>query len=245
MNHLYHSLAAIYDSMYQTFIPYDEEYHCYRTILDRHQAIHVLEIACGAGHLASRFVRDGYPYIGMDLSVEMLTLAQQRCPEARFVQADMRDFVLDRPVSAAIIPGRSLSYLISNEDVLRAFTAIRRALEPNGVLVFDVIDASRFMLTLTGEPVRHEAAVDNIPYYRDSRWKLNPAQSWLFDWHSTYYRRDAGGDVWLGEDESTIRAFTRDDVELMLRLTGFSIVDVTDRPSYAFDTCVFTAQAPA
>ncbi|CAN5687683.1 hypothetical protein BH10BAC2_BH10BAC2_04000 [soil metagenome] len=244
MNNLYSSLSAIYEAMYQSFINYEDEYNFYSAILLKHHCNAVLEIGCGTGNLASRFIDGGFTYTGIDLSDDMLNIAEKNNPQYSFIKADMRDFKLKLKVSSAIITGRTISYLITNKDVYDAFISINKNLTTNGIICFDCIDANKFIpLIKDGEKIVHKATVNNKKFHRDSFWKVNFSQSWAFDWLSVYYQEEDNGNlVKIGEDNSTIRAFSKDEIGLLLQLTGFTVKEIIDRPSYAFDTFVVVAK---
>jgi ubiquinone/menaquinone biosynthesis C-methylase UbiE len=110
-------MAPIFDAMYQTFINYDEEYQFYNHLITQLNCKTVLEIGSGTGNLAKRFLENNQEYIGLDLSENMIALAQKRNKNGIFMRGDMREFKLDTKVDCALITGRSTSYLITNEDV--------------------------------------------------------------------------------------------------------------------------------
>jgi trans-aconitate methyltransferase len=56
----------------------------------------------------------------------MLQMAHRKNPEASFMQADMRDFKLKQQTQAVIIAGRSISYIITTQDVQHALSKINR-----------------------------------------------------------------------------------------------------------------------
>jgi SAM-dependent methyltransferase len=243
MSSLYHSLSEIYEGMYQTFINYDDEFRFYSKILSSHQCESLVEIGCGTGHLAQRFTQGKFQYSGLDLSEDMLTIARRKTPDAKFMAGDMRDFHLADKQDSCIITGRTLSYLITNMDVLAMFKSVHQNLKSNGIVCFDLIDALKFIPKITTEKIQHTAVVNGERYSRDSYWKINPSQSWTFDWLSVYQRKkDDGSYEEIGRDNSTIRSFTEDEITLFLTLTGFEVKNIIVRPSYAFDTLVFVAQ---
>ena len=243
MNHLYNSLAEVYDGMYRTFINYDEEFNFYSEILKKYHCVQVLEIGCGTGNLASRFIGNGFQYTGLDLSEDMLAIARRNHAGGEFVNGDMRDFHLSTEFQAAIITGRTISYLVSNEDVYDAFANFNKHISSKGIVAFDCIDASKFIPFIKkDEKVIHQASFDGRTFIRESFWNINFNQSWTFDWRSVYFE-DCKSDLKkIGEDTSTIRAFTKDEIGLFLRLTGFEVMEIQDRPSYAFDTFVVVAR---
>jgi SAM-dependent methyltransferase len=243
MNDLYTSLAHVYDGMYRTFINYDDEFQVYGEILKTNQCTEVLEIGCGTGNLANKFMENGFRYCGLDLSDEMLVIARKNYPLGEFVKGDVRSLLLHRKFQSAIITGRTISYLLSNKDVYDSFASIAQHLKPKGILCFDFIDANRFIPQIKeGERIVHRASFDGKTFLRESFWKINFRQSWAFDWRSVYYEDHNGELKMIGEDNSTIRAFTKDEIVLFLQLSGFEAQEMQDRPSYAFDTFVVTAK---
>jgi ubiquinone/menaquinone biosynthesis C-methylase UbiE len=49
-----------------------------------------LDIGCGPGKDAKHFTEQGYDVTGLDLSEGLLKIAKEYCPEATFVQGDIR-----------------------------------------------------------------------------------------------------------------------------------------------------------
>ncbi|MBL7783425.1 MAG: class I SAM-dependent methyltransferase [Saprospiraceae bacterium] len=243
MNNLYAGLAEVYEAMYQTFIDYDAEFKLYSQMLEQAPGRSVLEIGCGSGHLAPRFEQAGFRYAGLDLSADMLKIARNKSPESNFWEADMRHFNLPAPVDAAIMTGRTISYLLEQGDVYDCFVSVRRNLTEKGLFCFDFIDATRFIPRIQEHvPVIHRADYQGRHFFRESFWKVNLKYGWAFDWKSTYYEETEAGPQLLGEDDSTICAFTQDDIALLLQLAGFEVLEFVDRASYAFETWVVVSR---
>ena len=243
MSNLYTSLAQVYEAMYKTFINYEEEFALYKQLLVKYHCQSVVEIGCGAGNLAGRFIKDGLNYTGLDISAEMLAIAKKNNPACTFFQSNMQHFILPQPVDAAIITGRTISYLHSNKDVNESLFAINKNLKPAGVICFDFIDANKFIPGIKEQGIWHSAVVGNKKFKRESFWSLNLTEGWSFDWLSVFYEESpAGGLIKLGEDNSTIRAFTKDEIMLFLQLNGFWVKEIMPRITYAFDTFVVVAE---
>lgn len=236
-------MAEIYDVMYQSFVDYDEEYTFYQRILQTHGASSVLELGCGTGNLAIRFCQNQHHYIGLDASEDMLAIAQKRTSQSTFLHGDMREFVLDSPVEAILITGRSTSYLLSNEDIYYCFDSVAQNLTPDGLFVFDFIDANRYIpYTETHPIISHQAEYNGITYYRDSQWKITTADNFMMEWTALYYTQSHEEKEIIAEDFSTVRVFTLNEIQLFLYLKGFEIVEIIDRKTYAYDTYVVVAK---
>ncbi len=243
MNNLYAGLAEVYEAMYQTFIDYDAEFQLYSQLLKQAPGRSVLEIGCGSGHLTPRFEQAGFRYAGLDLSADMLKIARSKSPESDFWEADMRHFDLPEPVDGAIMTGRTISYLLPFQDVYDCFVSVRQNLRDKGLFCFDFIDAARFIPRIREqERVVHRAEYQGKHFFRESFWKPNLTYGWGFDWKSTYYEETEKGPQLLGADDSTISAFTKEDIALLLQLAGFEVLGFEDRPSYAFETWVVVSR---
>jgi SAM-dependent methyltransferase len=243
MTQLYTTYADLYHKMYQSFIDYDEEYQFYKALLDQHGARNILEIGCGTGQLARRFLRDGYSYTGIDVSMAMLDYARKEMPPHHFHQMDMRDIQLPQAFQAVIITARSISYILTNNDVMTTFGSVKKVLEEGGVLIFDFIDAKTFIPSINEkEVVSHEVVIDGRKYKRDSLFEKQINTSWNWIWKSTFLKEERDRYQEIGSDDAELRTFTADEMEIFLTLAGFKTKQVIDRRVYAFDTKVIVAE---
>lgn len=244
MQSLYsNGFEKIYDSMYQTFINYKDEYLFYSTILKKYTKNKVLEIGSGTGNLAKHFIDNNFNYQGLDYSQDMVNLSSLKLPKGHFMQGDMRHFKLEKSVDSTIITGRSTSYLLSNKDVSNALQAIHLNLNNNGILCFDFIDANRFFKIIKGgKHLSHAASFNNKHYSRDSYLNTNTSNNFMFDWHSKYFQIKQNKKILIAEDKSEVRAFTKNEWELLLHLNNFKVLEFIDKPAYMFDCYAIVAQ---
>lgn len=244
MSKLYTNLANVYHEIYQTLFDYDEEFKFYDKHLRKKHVESVLEVGCGTGNLAKRLVDAEYKYWGIDLFDEMLEIAKQTAPNAKFSQADVRDFDLKIQFDCAIITGRSISYLIENNGLLDALNCINHSLKKGGMLMFDAIDAEKLFLNFDDEKVDTLIAkYETNEYQRISKSRKNLSSGWTWDWESEYSKKDANGNYQkIGEDFSTLRAFLKDELTLFLNLRGFELIEILPKKSYAWDDNFFIAR---
>jgi SAM-dependent methyltransferase len=244
MANLYNGkMAIIFDAMYQTFIDYDEEYEFYNKLITENKCNSILEIGSGTGNLAKRFQNNNQDYKGLDYSQSMIEIAQERNKSSVFIHGDMRNFMLESPVDAIIITGRSTSYLINNEDVIDTFESVAKNLTPNGILIFDFIDANRFIpFVKENQMIVHEASYQGVKYVRESHWDTTPMENFMLDWSAKYYKVDDDEKEIILDDFSTVRVFTVNEMQLFLYLNKFEIIKTIDRKTYAYDTYVIMAK---
>lgn len=99
----------------------------------------LLDLACGTGTMSLLFKEKGYRVIGVDLSSEMLSIADNKAKGAiPFIRSEMQNFSLTEPVDACICCLDSINHLNSIKDVKKTFECIYNALNENGILIFDV-----------------------------------------------------------------------------------------------------------
>jgi SAM-dependent methyltransferase len=236
---LYTSLAHIYHAMYQGLFDYDDEFQFYDRTLSMGPARSVIEFGCGSGNLAKRFIDNGYLYHGVDLNREMLDIAASYLPKEKFSQGDMRHYKSDKKFDACLITGRSISYLVSDEDVKMAFDTMHDCLNSNGLLIFDAIDAEKLFEDFdTSEKV---LTVGN--YKRESRSVPNQTgRPWTWDWSSEYYSFDGNNYTLAGDDFATVRAFTKYELSNFLSQSGFEILNIATKNTYIWEDNFFIAR---
>lgn len=232
---LYKNLAGVYHEMYQRFFDYDLEFAFYHSVLEKHKASKVVEFGCGTGNLAQRFLTAKYDYLGVDLNREMLDIAAKSLPSEHFLQGDMRTFGASSTFEAAMITGRTISYLSTNQDLFQAFKAIHDSLNDNGILVFDAIDAT--LLFEDFDESEKELKVGK--YKRISQSIPNLQTGWTWDWKSTYFEETNEGFEVIGKDFATVRAFTYDELKLLLKLSGFELLEVVKKDTYMWQDHYF------
>ncbi|MGV9452665.1 class I SAM-dependent DNA methyltransferase [Streptomyces sp. NPDC003635] len=100
----------------------------------------VLDACCGTGHVTALLAEWGHRIAGFDLSPAMLAYARRNAPSARLWVADVRRCgARTGAFGAAVATYNSLDHLPRAGGHLdRALAELARALEPGGVLFFDL-----------------------------------------------------------------------------------------------------------
>ncbi len=139
----YEALAASYDRLTND-VDYRATVDFYREILaqeDLHPRTAV-DLACGTGTVSVLLAQQGLRVTGVDLSEEMLTMAQQKAEglenPPRFVCQSLQQLTLLRGVDLAVCALDSLDYITDPQDCAEAIRRVYRALNPGGIFIFDV-----------------------------------------------------------------------------------------------------------
>ena len=105
----------------------------------------ILNIGCGTGNHDFLLAKLGYCITGVDLSEDMLKVANQNRNGKKnsidnpfFIKGDIRDIKLDKQFDVITALFHVVSYLPTNQDVSRAFKTVKEHLKPGGIFIFDV-----------------------------------------------------------------------------------------------------------
>lgn len=222
MAKLYSALALAYHEMYQSIFDYKKDFQYYHHFLQKHKCQKVLEIGCGSGNLTPFFLKKGYKYLGLDLSKEMLAIAKEVAPKAKFVQGDMRHVKLRQKFDAVVISGRSFTYMTTNKDVMNALSSINKVLKKDGLFIFENFNAEE-IISIKKKKFVQTAKYNGTKYKRVSTKTLNLKEGWTENWCAEY-RITKNGKTKVVKDKSILRSFTKDELNLFLKLNKFSVM---------------------
>src|ERR1041385_1415242 len=88
----------------------------------------ILEVACGTGRITIRLAQEGVKVVGLDLSAEMLSVAQSKNTDVRWVQGDMRTFDLNETFDLIIVPAHSFQFMLTTADQVKALITFKQHL---------------------------------------------------------------------------------------------------------------------
>ncbi|MCL2445304.1 MAG: class I SAM-dependent methyltransferase [Oscillospiraceae bacterium] len=193
----------------------------------------ILDLACGYGRHALAFARRGFCVVGVDITQELVDDASESALKhglnATFICADIRavEFESEFDVVLNLADG-AIGYLETDEENLKIFDVIARALKPGGKHFMDICNAEHAQRFF---PKRH--------------WQLGEKELALaaFDWDGETRRmRFGGGSIRLGEvaqapvivPQNPTRLYTKDELTSILQARGMEILrvfsDYTGKP---------------
>lgn len=105
----------------------------------------VCELGAGTGNFTEKLAMAGYDMIGIDNSLEMLTVAQEKREASEeeqiknimYLCQDMREFELYGTVAAVVSVCDSINYILEDEEIVKVFELANNYLDPKGLLIFD------------------------------------------------------------------------------------------------------------
>jgi SAM-dependent methyltransferase len=181
----------------------------------------VLDLGCGTGRLALRFLEAGYSLTGLELSPHMVDFAAAKCArflvtgKAVFIQADISHFQRDNVYGLAVSTYNVMNHLDTEEKLRGCFQSVKRCLDVGGWFLFDYHTAVGLRSWAYSESIRFEEGEVDITACFDE--KASQAAIHLKG-------------VFQGEPfEETIsnRVFSLERVASLLREEGFSQICFT------------------
>ena len=166
----YHALASVYDT-YSGRVGYEKlcAFICQRLSAYKDNNI-VLDAGCGTGTMSIMLAQKGFDVIGVDLSLEMLTQAQQKASEANqnilFLLQDLSSLDLYGTVGGIVCLRDTLNHLEPNK-LNHAIERLTLFLEPGGTLVFDINTIYKHREILAGNTFTYESN-DSMVIWRNA-----------------------------------------------------------------------------
>jgi SAM-dependent methyltransferase len=193
----------------------------------------VLDICCGTGRLSVPMARLGRSVTGLDISQTLLARFAERLrsepadvrERCRPVHGDARDYALDQTFALAVIGFNSLYMMPDQEGQRRALRTASRHLETGGRIIVDVFNPLLVPVQGVSTPtvvLSRQLPDRGISY---TRWlvrrPMTASQSQLLEgWYDIV---DAGGGLRREPYASTFRYIYKDELALLLELSGFEV----------------------
>ena len=220
----YEALAASYDRLTND-VDYGATVDFYFEILEKEkvQPRSAADLACGTGSVTVLLARRGIPVTGVDLSEEMLTVAQQKAQGLAvppvFVRQNLRELYLPQGVDLAVCALDSLDYITNPADCEAAIRRVYKALNPGGIFIFDVNTPEK-LRAMDGQVFLDE----DEDVYCVWRGEFN-AQTNICTYGMDLFQRE--GRMWRRSfEEHSEYAYSREQLTEYLKAAGFSHIRV-------------------
>lgn len=187
----------------------------------------LLELACGTGALAVALSKRGYNVTGLDLSENMLSLANERAVEEQvdipLIQADMMELSDIGQFEAVTCFSDSLCYMPDEKAVLKVFQQVYNVLTETGKFLFDVHSIYQTDTVFPGYMFNDQS--DEISFL----WRSYAGEEPHSVEHDlTFFVYDEELDLYDRYDEThKERTYSLDQYKNMLSKAGFSSVEVS------------------
>lgn len=223
---MYNDFAAVYDSL-MSEINYDEwADYLHRQFLNMaEEPKKIIEFGCGTGNITTRLAKKGYDMTAVDISEEMLTVADEKADQqhlnVRFYKGDMSNFAIAEQFDAVISACDSVNYLESLEDVAGFVQGAYEALKPGGELLFDMNTVSKFKNVIGDNTFIYDVedaycVWENDPVFAQDKIKYN----------LTFFVKGEDGRYDRFEEQQVQYIYLAGDIYRLLKQTGFKDIKI-------------------
>lgn len=194
----------------------------------------MLDLGCGTGRHAVIFAGRGFDVTGVDQSEPMVSRAREGATQMKlganpaFLSGDIRNFSGKSPFDVALMNFNVIGYMASNDDALGALGSARKNLRQEGLLIADFWYGPAVVADPPGEN-RREFDSDDVRVIRSSSGRHLPdRQACEISVKVTRLKRNRVIDEAL--ETHLVRYFFPLELELMLSVSGFRLMALTDFP---------------
>lgn len=174
----------------------------------------IAEIGCGTGEMTELLCLDGFRMTGIDLSSEMLKIAQTKAGAAdiEYLEQDMRSFKLRDKQDAVICVGDGMNYMRSVADLSAVMKSAKNNLKNGGVFIFDLKTEYLFRKFLDGK--KYKDTIDGVV----CNWKNSYDTA---DRTHHYYLEFSKSGKSIGQEEHMQHVFTAAEIKAAAVAAGF------------------------
>lgn len=197
----------------------------------------ILEPMCGSGRFLLPMSLAGLPIDGVDSSPEMLAACRAHARKhganvSLFLQ-DLAGLDLPHRYSMAFIPSGSIGLVTDEEELNRVLSRIRSHLEPNGILLLELVPRSDLAVSLTESAPRAVQCADGSSI----TYRCNASRSSRPDticYSGEYTRHDGTRVVETEAEELLLRLYDPQWVSAKLLACGLKTTKVSGASELAF-----------
>ncbi|MBB6448807.1 cyclopropane fatty-acyl-phospholipid synthase-like methyltransferase [Geomicrobium halophilum] len=246
---MYVNGAGVYDHLMGE-APYEEWLRWTKRYLEKEGITTptIADIGCGTGTLMSMLIAEGYDVQGIDVSQEMLAIADEKIRanngvSPRLRTQNMAALQLDEPVDVMIVYCDALNYLLEETEVVEAFHAFYQNLKAGGGLLFDIHSLYKMK--------------QEFPYFSYGDGGENVALIWnsfpledmsnAVEHELTFFERQVNGHYLRYDECHQQRTFSISTYERWLQSAGFKDIEITadfeqKTPTATSERIFFTAK---
>lgn len=182
----------------------------------------LLDVACGTGRHALEFAALGWTATGIDISPELIALAQERDTEVEFQEHDMAEFELGRRFTAVTCLFDSIGYPQTNEAIVASLQCMANHLTPDGVVAVEFLHAATALLHNHPVKVRRRKTDDGGRILRISETSIDARRSVMAIDYELWKSHPAGSEQETWSERQFRRFFTVEEMRSLMMSAGLT-----------------------
>ena len=230
---IYSNFASVYDRLMQD-VPYTGWVNYLGSMFERHgiKPRQILDIGCGTGNVTIPLAEIGYRVTGLDMSPEMLSLAEKKAREKglsiNWILQDMKQMELGSACFDLVISMTdSLNYITTEAELSNVFHRVRALLNPGGHLIFDLNSLYKIQSVFGNNVYTH--VDDDIAYIWDNAYNPETCSCTM---DIIFFIKEKDGKYRKFTEQHRETGYTVEEVKRMLNDAGFTGIHVYGEGSF-------------
>lgn len=186
----------------------------------------LLDLACGTGNLSVEFSKLGIEVIGIDASIDMLSVARQKSMEQDcdilFLNQKMQELDLFGTVDGVVSSLDSINHLTCMDDVKATFDRVSLFLNSGGLFIFDVNTVYKHRSFLSGATFVYDLPDVYCVWQNDCVTRNN-----IVNMRLDFFVPGDKGYLRYSESVSE-RAYSIEEISTLLERSGMKLICVFD-----------------
>lgn len=225
---IYTGFASVYD-LFMDDIPYRKWALQTRDLLHSYHAFSgiVAELGCGTGNLTDILSELGYDMIGIDISPDMLDIANEKSRAAGhdilYLCQDIREFELYGTCAAIISRCDSLNYITEYRDLVRVFRLVNNYLDPRAPFIFDMNSVYKYEKVLGNRTIAENREEGSFIW--ENEYEAKSGKN-IYD--LTFYIDGGEGKYLRFEERHVQKAYSVEEIKAAAKAAGMRWGGVKD-----------------
>lgn len=221
--------SQYYDLLYQDKA-YQAEVNYVASLIQKYafDANSILDLGCGTGKHAELFCEQGFKVHGIDLSLDMLNIAEMRRVDKEnqlsFSYANIQNLNLNKKFDVVTSLFHVMSYQNSNQELIQAFQVAKQHLVEGGILIFDFWYGPAVLTDLPTTRVKR-LEDDKIQVTRLAEPTLYPQKNIVDVQYNIFIKNKETQSVIEKNELHSMRYFFDTELELICDEVGFEVLN--------------------
>lgn len=180
----------------------------------------VLDLACGTGRHMIALSRIGFEMVGMDISINLLRLANKQNRLIHLVRGDIRFLPFKATAFSAVISmDTSLGYLPTEDDDKTALIELRKVIKDNSIVVLDLFNRNQIIRKYERENCKR---FEYTNFFLDQKRAVDTNGEWLCDSWTIHDKTNGKTSLY----SHTVRLYELRNLKKILEKANFEIKQV-------------------
>lgn len=227
---MYKEMSQIYDQLMREDVDYGKWSSYIQSILEKYQGqvSTILDLGCGTGNITIPLSKMGYEMTGIDLSEDMLSIADSKAFEEKkhikWIKGDMVDFRMKNHFDAIISCCDCINYILDSEKLLKVFQNAYMSLKEGGVFTFDIHAPHKIKEVYRNETFTYTS--DELCYIWENSFDEDSS---IIEYYLNIFIKNHGNSYYTRSEEVHYqRAYEVEEIKKLLLQSGFKTIDVFD-----------------